>query len=418
MSRRLLPVLLLLLPSLLRAQVDSVPPGMTRYVNTREGTHPTLQDQFLPFRFDYPEEWTISTSMENPGNFVQVNPRRSLMALVTSGDIFSVGPMKLQEIGTHEENLALARDLVGLLEQQAGASFLRYRHDTMGVTTIDGMEGYEVRFIAQPKSLGNIPAGTVLGRFVVVPTESDHGGFVLMMLTDSGSAGVHRTLDVGERGTLGAVLRSFHVTREPQQSKPRERVVPLPAAGDTGTVHYRQTEELTPDGLIASFVRFEFDYPARWRMTPGKMLGNTFVQVNRTMEVGGEEDFSVEALSVGSITFTAPNDSVRRALLQQLAETVESQFSRSFVDYRRSSAGRVTVGGVEGYEIRGSGGQANRGDLTHYLRFIVLPPGEHRGGLILGLLSCSLIDGIRGPEDVGERGELGDILRSFRVLER
>lgn len=419
-SRSLL-LLLVLLPGLLHAQPDtaSLPAGTEHYVNTRERTHATLQDQFVQFSLDYPKEWSLQTSLENPSNFVQIAPPRSLMALTTSGDVFALGPVTLSQIGTHEQNMRSARGLVELLERQLPSSFLRYQREFAGVTNVDGLEGYEVRYSAQPKSKGNIPAGTVFGRFIVVPTEKDHGGFVLMMLTDSGAGGVNRSGDVGTVGSLGSIFASLKVVREPQKTAPPKQLAPLPAAGDTGTVHYRQTRELLPEDLSTAFVPFEFDYPAYWRLTPGKQLGNTFVQVSRIIDVRGDSDFSAEAFSVGSVTFLFPNDSVRRALLQQITEMVDGQFGQLFSSYQRQSEGAVVIGGVEGYEIRGMGHKldSNFEDVAYYLRLVALPPTNSRAGLIIAAVSCSLTEGIRSAEDVGERGDLGLILRSFRVLE-
>lgn len=181
---------------------------------------------------------------------------------------------------------------------------------------------------------------------------------------------------------------------------------PAPERHAANTTTYTNSRSQFTGNLEENYVDFSFDYPSSWkRKDAGKASDPNFVKV----ENATSDNFTIENFAVGYFTG-------QRELMPRLANQVSEQFSKSFPEYRKVSEGETSVGPYDGYEVRFTSHVATsgRGEVNIWGRCILLPGDTGRKGAALIMLASSVGDDVKGPEDVGEKGELPVILNSFR----
>ena len=181
---------------------------------------------------------------------------------------------------------------------------------------------------------------------------------------------------------------------------------PAPARHAADTTTYTNSRSQFTGKLEDHYVDFSFDYPSSWkRKDAGKADDPNFVKV----ENGTSDNFTIENFAVGYFTG-------QRELMPQLANQMSQQLSRSFPEYRKVSEGETSVGSYSGYEVRFTSHVATspRGEVDIWGRCILLPGNTGGKGAVLIMLASSVGNEVKGPEDVGEKGELPVILNSFR----
>ncbi|HEX8693515.1 MAG TPA: hypothetical protein VF746_13920 [Longimicrobium sp.] len=182
-------------------------------------------------------------------------------------------------------------------------------------------------------------------------------------------------------------------------------------AAETRT--YTNGREALIPKLAENFVPFSFEYPATWKVLErGDQPDDVnFVKVER----GTPDGFTSENFAVGYVSLP-PGTERNPAVLKQLLDTFEAQFSTGFPNYRRVSDDRTTVGGREatGFRFAAHAENTPRGPVDLWGRILVLP-GDDGRGVVLMMIGSPVESVLRGPEDVGEKGDLPTILRSFRM---
>jgi len=157
--------------------------------------------------------------------------------------------------------------------------------------------------------------------------------------------------------------------------------------------------------LEENYVDFSFDYPSSWKRDPEAGQGGSpnFVKVERL----SSDQVSFENFAVGYCN-SPP------ALLRQLAAQANQQFSGGIPQYKKVSEGEVRVAGLDGYEFRFTGHSSAPKEEDYYGRVVLLPNAEGRKGATLILLATSESSDVRSVDDLGEKGGLATILRSFK----
>lgn len=210
--------------------------------------------------------------------------------------------------------------------------------------------------------------------------------------------------------------RTVGATAEGEVEAPKEGTAP--AASESGaravaTRTYTNGREGLIPKLAENFVPFTFEYPATWKVLErgDKPDDSNFVKVER----GTPDGFTSENFAVGYMSLP-PGTERHPAVLRQMLDALEGQFSQGFPNYRRVSDDRATVDGREatGFRFAAHAENTPRGPVDLWGRVLLLP-GDDGRGVVLMMIGTPIESELRGPEDVGEKGDLPTILRSFRM---
>jgi len=157
--------------------------------------------------------------------------------------------------------------------------------------------------------------------------------------------------------------------------------------------------------LEENYVDFSFDYPSSWKRDSEAGQGSSpnFVKVEKLTS----DEITIENFAVGYCN--AP-----LSLMPQLAAQLNQQFSGGFPEYEKVSEGEVRVAGLDAYEFRFTSHTSKPKELDFYGRVVLFPNGDGRKGAALIMLATSESPDVRNVGDVGEKGGLATILKSFR----
>ncbi len=202
---------------------------------------------------------------------------------------------------------------------------------------------------------------------------------------------------IGGLAYLGKKVQSTQATNVP------------PAQQAAGTKQYVNSRVGRTGELAKNYVDFSFNYPETWELVPNQT--KNFVKVERE----DENKTTLENFAVGWISATGT--AFDKQLLPQLAKQLGAQFASSFQDFAQVSEGETKVGAYEGYEVKFTAKLPDtpQGDADIYGRVVLLPPpsGQTKG-VALVMLATSLAPEVNGVDDVGVKGEMANILDSFR----
>lgn len=180
-----------------------------------------------------------------------------------------------------------------------------------------------------------------------------------------------------------------------------------PAAG---TEHYANMRAGRTGNLDKYYVDFSFDYPSSWKLDPDP--APSYVRVERMIGDQTSENFSVG-------WFGATGDARGNTqLLSKLVNQLAGQVSGNFPGWEKVSEGETSINGHDGYELRfkRDDSQVSAGQLAYWGRIVLLPSDKDgTRGVSLIMLATAKADGVNGPEDVGEKGELPIVLNSFNL---
>jgi hypothetical protein len=166
--------------------------------------------------------------------------------------------------------------------------------------------------------------------------------------------------------------------------------------------------------LAEHYADFSFYYPEDWvkDAAAGIPGSRNFVKVERRLP----PDFTQESFAVGTYASTGAETRDREAY-PRLMEAQNAEFAKTVPGYVRVSEGAAKVGVYNGYELRFQGLSRNtaKGDIKIWGRVVFLPPpGGGKNGVTLLMLATSLAPELKSVDDLGEKGELPMILKSFR----
>jgi|GEM_PF-3108299 len=181
------------------------------------------------------------------------------------------------------------------------------------------------------------------------------------------------------------------------------------AVDESNTTLYTATADGLGSNLRDKFVPFSFRYPEGWTVSERGAAADAqnFVKVERSN--GGT---TAENFAVGYLTLPAGQEN-DPALLTQLLSQLEQQFSAQFSGFQRVGDDRMTLGGHQATGFRFTG---KMGEIDIFGRVLLLPVGDGRG-LSIVMLGTPVQSGLSSVDDLGEKGGLPVILRSFSVGE-
>jgi hypothetical protein len=184
------------------------------------------------------------------------------------------------------------------------------------------------------------------------------------------------------------------------------------AADEKGTTLYTSSDASLNAELAPHYVPFSFRYPDDWRvMERGDSAGGkNFVKVEKS-----ENGFTAENFAVGYMS-APPGHDRDPALIERLLAMFEQQFANQFTGFRRLGDDAMQLGGhpASGFRFTATVKTEDHGQVEVFGRLLVVPVGGGRGLSII-MLGTPVGSGLQTVDDLGVKGGLPVILRTFRI---
>ena len=215
--------------------------------------------------------------------------------------------------------------------------------------------------------------------------------------------------------TLCAALAGCNTAPTPSatQNATDNSATPATAA----TLPFKNKADGLSDNLKKHYVDFSFDSPDNWELTEaGRAKDATnFVKIERNLTDRSKGDFSQESFAVGY--YSPSGDKAKDAAnFPKIAAQLSATLQKGFPDYKKVSEGKTKIGNLEGYEFRFQSHfeKTARTPVTVWGRVVLLPKPKSKKGVTLTMLASNLAPEIKSAADVGEKGQLSIILKSFK----
>ena len=179
------------------------------------------------------------------------------------------------------------------------------------------------------------------------------------------------------------------------------------------TVKFENSKEALEGKLAEHYFDFSFYYPNEWTVVPKTPSGASFAKGERRLP----PDFTQENFAVGWYDGSTGTFAGDEASFPQRVEDLSARLAKALPEYKKVSEGPIKFNSVDAYEFRfvSLSKGTEKGDLQLWGRVIFLPRGAgETTGATLSMLTTSLAPELSGVDDVGEKGELPIVLKSFR----
>ncbi len=188
--------------------------------------------------------------------------------------------------------------------------------------------------------------------------------------------------------------------------------VPPPAREITpmsDSMYFENSKEKLSSSLAKNYRGFSIYYPKNWERIPSD---TNFLDIKKAHKSGfPEEQMLITRYSSGG-TFGAD-----KAKFSALVDKSNKDLEKELNGYEVAAEESITVNGWKGYEVKFRGRMNRQGseNLEIWGRRIWIPaarPGV-KDGFVITMLATSLSDSLETLEDVGQKGDLGKILKTF-----
>jgi len=169
--------------------------------------------------------------------------------------------------------------------------------------------------------------------------------------------------------------------------------------------------------LKANYVDFAISYPESWELQEyGRDVNaQNFLKIERSAPDKSKGEFTLENLAVGF--FKHANNPQRNAeLLPKTVKVLSGQFAAKLTNYKKVSEGPTKIGEYSGYQFLFTSTMKTpaKGEIALWGRAVLLMEPKTTKGVALLMLASSLAPEIKGPADIGVKGELPAILKTFK----
>lgn len=191
-----------------------------------------------------------------------------------------------------------------------------------------------------------------------------------------------------------------------------------PVTPPPNSTKFLNSRDKLTGSLAEHFVDFSFYYPNNWIVDPkaGTAGSSNFFRASRHFQ--DKSDGYV--LENATISWYQSNGTMQldRPIFPNRVEYFNNLLPKEFPEYQKISEGETTVGGLQGYQLtfKSTVKDTANGDVNFWGRVIFLPAGNEdaKSGIVLIVVASSDLPEIKGIADVGEKGELPTILKTFR----
>ena len=185
------------------------------YNNSKEQLNDTLKANYVDFSFKFPDDWEVKEVGTRPDarNFVKLE--KSINEKPDgefTQENFAVGYLKTT--GDAKKDSALFPKIAGQLGDDLKKGFANYKKVSEGPTKIGNLNGYEFRFQSTEKTSKKEDV-TLWGRVVLLPKPGAKQGVTLVMMASSHSPNVKSAADLGVKGQLPVILKTFSFDKKP-----------------------------------------------------------------------------------------------------------------------------------------------------------------------------------------------------------
>lgn len=190
----------------------TAPPNSTKFVNSRDKLTGSLAEHFVDFSLYYPNSWTIDPKAGTSGstNFFKADR----MLRDDTGDYLleSAAISWYQSNGTMQLDRPIFPNRVEFFNNLFAKDYPNYQKVTEGETRFNGLDAYQFTFKSLVKGTGKGDIN-LWGRVIFLPlgTEDARNGVVLLMLASSAASEITSMGDVGEKGELPTILKTFRL---------------------------------------------------------------------------------------------------------------------------------------------------------------------------------------------------------------
>jgi hypothetical protein len=168
--------------------------------------------------------------------------------------------------------------------------------------------------------------------------------------------------------------------------------------------------------LSDNYIDFSFKYPAEWKLIDRSKDPSNFVKVER--EIGeGKDAMTQENFAVGHFTGSG-NAEADKVLIPQLLEKLDTQLKAGFPNYKKTAEGATKFGDYEGRELRFTSEfkPPGKDPITIWGRGVLIPdPMGGKVGAFVIMLATSLAPELKEEKDLGVKGQLPAIVKSFKL---
>jgi hypothetical protein len=188
------------------------PPNSTRFVSSRDKMTGSLAEHFIDFSLYYPNGWTVDTKAGTSGssNFFKADR----MLSDDTGDYLleSAAVSWYQSNGTMQLDRPIFPNRVEFFNNLFSKDYPNYQKVSEGETRFNGLDAYQFTFKGLVKGTGKGDIN-LWGRVIFLPlaSESARNGVVLLMLASSAAPEIKSADDVGEKGELPTILKTFRL---------------------------------------------------------------------------------------------------------------------------------------------------------------------------------------------------------------
>jgi len=192
---------------------------------------------------------------------------------------------------------------------------------------------------------------------------------------------------------------------------------PVEAPPDSS--RFTNTRERLTGSLAEHFVDFSLYYPNGWTIDPkaGTSGSSNFFKADRLLS----DDTGDYLLESAAVSWYQSNGTMQldRAIFPNRVEYFNNLFAKDYPQYQKVSEGETKFNGLDGYEFlfKSLVKDTGKGDINLWGRVIFLPVGNEdaRNGIVLLTLASSAAPEIKSINDMGARGQLPVILKTFRL---
>lgn len=192
-----------------------------------------------------------------------------------------------------------------------------------------------------------------------------------------------------------------------------------PVEAPPNSTKFTNSRDKLAGSLAEHFVNFSLYYPNGWKLDTkaGASGSSNFFKADRMLS----DDSGDYLLESAAVSWYQSNGTMQldRAIFPNRVEFFNNLFAKDYPNYQKTSEGETKFNGLDGYQftfksvVKGTG----KGDINLWGRVIFLPAGSEdaRNGIVLLTLASSATPDIKSASDVGEKGELPVILKTFRL---
>jgi hypothetical protein len=221
-----------------------------------------------------------------------------------------------------------------------------------------------------------------------------------------GGCGCLALLAVAGLGVVGFIYYARQGAKEALKNLEQAAVVP------SNWEVYHSSLAKIPQKLQEHYVPFSFSYPPHFKVVTSE--GN-FIKVEEGTAPGSDDNFTYENFAVGY--FNMPADGDDAVVMPLLIKQLSSQFAAGFAGYREVSQFEEQVAGHTGRAMLFESEFKNtpKGDLKIFGKVVLVrKPGASKG-VTLVMLATTLDPEVKSVRDVGVKGDLPGIVRTFKL---